>query len=291
MVCTDALADQSFKTMLTIAGVVPYCNNPGSVARAIDSLRQQTYPLSEILLIDDGSTVLPEWLIQKEFIRVKRFKTTRGRGAVRAFAIEQAETDLILFCDATIALPNSFASMAVHWFADQLVAGVFGRVCQENAAHVVDRWRARHLFKERAAVSVSRQATLSTGGCLIRRTAVLEAGNFNSSLVHSEDAELGQRLLANGFDVIFDPALSAMCTVSNTLPQVLERYWRWHAGADNAISLKNYIKQIVYSLKVMVPQDLSEADFLSVPISLIVPHVQLWKSLREQRRQKLARLQ
>lgn len=277
--------------MFTISGVIPYHNNHASVARTINSLRQQSYPLSKILLIDDGSTVLPEWLSQQECIRVKSFKTTRGRGAVRAFAIEQTDTDLILFCDATNALPNGFASMAVHWFSDPRIAAVFGRVCQEKTSNVVDRWRARHLFKERAAACVSRQAVLATYGCLVRRTAVLEAGNFNSSLVHSEDAELSQRLLANGFDVIFDPALSATCTVSNTLPQVLERYWRWHAGADAPVSLKNYFKQIIYSIKVMVPQDLSEADFLSVPISLIVPHVQLWKSWRQQRRQKPARCQ
>jgi cellulose synthase/poly-beta-1,6-N-acetylglucosamine synthase-like glycosyltransferase len=267
--------------MLTIIAAVPFYNNQDSIARTIDSLKQQTYPLSGILVINDGSKSLPAWLINQEGISLFSFNTNRGRGAVRAFAIEQAHTDLILFCDASIALPENFAAQAAEWFSDSQVAGVFGRLRQERGTSIVDRWRARHLFKEKAGACVSRAGLLATYSCLLRRSAVLEAGNFNPYLVHSEDAELGHRLLDKGLDVIFDPALSAFSTVSNTLPQVLERYWRWHVGADEGVDFKKYIKQIYFSLKVMALQDLAEGDLLSVPISLFVPHYQFWRSWRQ----------
>jgi hypothetical protein len=64
---------------------------------------------------------------------------------------------------------------------------------------------------------------------------------------------------------------------------VLERYWRWHAGADEGVDFRKYIKQIYFSLKVMALQDLAEGDLLSVPISLFVPHYQFWRSWRQAR--------
>lgn len=267
--------------MFSISAVIPYRNNQASVARTIDSLRQQTYPLAEILLINDGSDSLPSWLIQQEDIRFVSFTTSRGRGAVRAFAIEHVQSDLILFCDASIILPKTFAAQAADWLDYPHVAAAFGRIRQEHTHTASDRWRARHLFKEKALVSLTHNSLLATYGCLIRRNAALEAGNFNPLLIHSEDVDLGIRLLDSGLDVIFDPALYAICTVSNTIPHVLERYWRWHAGPSESISLKGYLKQIYFSLKVMAMQDLEDFDLLCLFISLFSPHYQFFKTLRQ----------
>ena len=267
--------------MLSISAVIPYKNNQASVGRTIDSLRQQTYPLFEILLINDGSEFLPSWLIQQEDIRIVSFTTTRGRGAVRAFAIEHVQSELILFCDASIMLPLTFAAKAVEWLDYPHVAAAFGRIRQERTRTASDRWRARHLFKEKASVGLTHNALLATYGCLIRRKAALESGNFNPLLIHSEDVDLGMRLLGSGLDVIFDPDLYAICSVSNTIPHVLERYWRWHAGPGEAISFKAYLKQIYFSLKVMALEDLADFDLSSLFITLVSPHYQFFKSLRQ----------
>ena len=121
-------------------------------------------------------------------------------------------------------------------------------------------------------------AALATGAALLRASAVQEAGNFDARLGYGEDADLGQRLLKAGYDVICDPKLQAVSIAHNTLPQVLERYWRWNTAPHGGMGGVDYLKQIAYSIKVMVREDLRERDPLAAMISLISPHHQFWMS-------------
>ena len=127
--------------------------------------------------------------------------------------------------------------------------------------------------------SINTHALLVTAGCILRRSIVLRLGNFNTSYGHSEDRELGARLLANKYEVVFDPALQVVDARRKNLAVVLETYWRWHAGAIDGGTFSSYLKQIWYSIRVLVVQDVKAGELLSVLISLISPHYQWWRTL------------
>ena len=105
---------------------------------------------------------------------------------------------------------------------------------------------------------------------------VLQLGNYNPLSRQGEDKELGIRLLAAGFEVIFDPDLVINATCSNNMIEVLERYARWHE--NDACRLSDYLRQISYSVKVMAAHDLRDRDLLCVPLSLLSPHYQFWRT-------------
>ena len=67
----------------------------------------------------------------------------------------------------------------------------------------------RHLFKEDHIWGEKPllASSLSTYGTLMRKEAVLSVGNFDPNLVHSEDQELGSRLIKAGFSIVGDPSL------------------------------------------------------------------------------------
>jgi len=264
--------------MTGISAYVPCFNNAASVAFALVSLQQQSLVVDELFLVDDGSTDGSRALAEQLGVPVISMERNAGRGAVRAAAMERAQQGLVLCCDATNHLPDGFLLQASHWFTDPAVAAVFGRIWQADAKCLADRWRGRHLFRMHDAMAVQHNALLSTYGCVLRREAVMQVGNFDRSLRHSEDAELGRRLLAAGFDVVFDPNLYVISGTPNTVRQVLERYWRWYAGSSEVVSLRGYGKQIWYAIKVMAMSDIQDGDLLSVPISLFSPHYQFWKS-------------
>lgn len=79
-------------------------------------------------------------------------------------------------------------------------------------------------------------------------------------------------------DVGLDPSPQVSSGVSNTNLGVLERYWRWHAGEREQVSLSSYIRQVWYWLTVLVLRDIADSDLLAVPLSLFWPHYQFWKS-------------
>lgn len=279
---------------MLVSAYIPYYNNASTLEEVIGSLKAQTHPIQEILVIDDGS-ISPLVLDPERGVRVIRHEVNLGRGAVRSRAMAECQQEYVLCCDATNVLPCDFLENSLSWFTDLQVAAVMGSMSQHPTTSLVHRWRGRHLFKIRkipsSKHSVVHQAVLATYGALVRRSSVLKVGNYNPDLRHSEDAELGSRLLAAGYDVILDRRLKVISIAENTLLQVLERYWRWYAGKEEEISLAKYWKLIGHSLKVLAVLDWKEQDPLSIPISLLVPHYQFWRSWWRKQQGKAQTLQ
>jgi GT2 family glycosyltransferase len=263
---------------LTISGYVPFFNNRNTVLAALKSLADQGLEWREIFALDDGSTDDGPELLETSGFRCLHQPKNQGRGSARHRAMMESDGDIVICCDATNVLPSNFVSQLLPWFDDPKVAAVYGWIQDPLPRGAIGRWRARHLFKADHCMTVRHQAPLSTYGTLVRKSAVVSVGNYNPLLRHSEDAELGERLLAAGYDIVFDPSAAVICNVQNSLVQVLERYWRWYAGVDEATTWIGYIRNVIFSLKVMARQDLMNRDFGAVVISLICPHFQFWKS-------------
>lgn len=265
---------------------VPCCNNATTLHRAVESLRTQTVSPAEIIVIDDGSSDNSGWSVRDQpGVRVVRHETNLGRGAARARAMREAAHELVLCCDATIALERLFVERAQHWFNDPKVAAVFGRLTQPEARSTAERWRGRHLFRIGQPTGPCHRVSLMTGGALVRKTAVTAAGGYASSLRYGEDADLGQRLLGQGFDVISDPNLEMVSFADNTVTQVLERYWRWNAAKGKPASWYEYWKNVGYSIKAMAAMDLRARDPRAALISLVCPHYQFWRTSWQAKRE------
>lgn len=192
--------------------------------------------------------------------------------------MEEAANELVLCCDATNSLAADFVEKAVAWFDDPRVAGVFGRITQPAAGNAVHRWRGRHLFRMNASSTVSQTGSLATYGAIVRKSGVIEVGSYDKRLRHTEDADLGRRLLDGGYKVVFDPSLEAVSVTQNSLWQVMERYSRWYGRTGRRVTWDIYLKQVWFSLKVMAWADLRDGDLAAVPISLLSPHFQFWIS-------------
>jgi GT2 family glycosyltransferase len=277
-------------TALSLGAYVPCFNDVATLRCAVESLLAQTVPPVEVVVIDDGSTDMPATALGGLDARVVRHERNMGRGAARARAMRELEHEFVVCCDATNVLEPTFVEVGLPWFADDRVAAVVGRIAQPPARNVAERWRGRHLFKLESAREVRRGASLSTGGTLVRASAVRQAGGYDPRLRHTEDADLSTRLAASGFDIVHDPNLQVLSIASNTVLQVLERYWRWYAGTAETVCWRGYYRNIGFSIKAMAAADLREGDPLSVPISLATPHYQFWRSwFRQLRARRAAR--
>lgn len=263
---------------MTVSAYIPCCNNGSTIAQAVESVRRQDAPVAELFAIDDGSSDRSVEILRALGVRLLQNSRNLGRGAVRARATREAGHEFILACDAGISLPPDFVSRASLWMREERVAAVFGPVQGSNPRNALDRWRSRHLFKADANAPLNRRASLATGGVLLRKSALLQVGNFEAGLRQGEDAELGLRLLAGGFEVLFDPGLKVVALGQNSLLQVLERYGRWNASREGRPNFGSYLKQIDYSIKVMAREDLREHDPASAVISFLCPHYMFWKT-------------
>jgi glycosyltransferase involved in cell wall biosynthesis len=262
-----------------VTACIPCYNRAAALPRAIAALRAQTSSITELVVIDDGSTDGSFEVASRLADRVLRNETNLGRGFSRARALREIESDYVLFGDAGIALAPDFLECALGWVEEANVAAVFGGLAQPTAdKRAVTRWRGRHLFKTGKITEVNRKALLATHGALIHRERALAAGNFDSRLRAGEDVDLGRRLLAAGFEVIFDPALSSLAIEEDGFVQLLERYARWNTAPDSRPTVPEYLRLIAHAAKVMAAEDLARRDISCALISLIVPHFQFWRA-------------
>ncbi len=263
---------------MTISAYIPCFNNSFTVSDSVKSILAQNSFIHDVFAVDDGSSDRSVEKLTAKGVKVIGQPSNMGRGATRHRAILEAKGELVVCCDATNALPSDFVSRLLPWFEDPKVAAVYGSIQDPRPRGVVSRWRSRHLFKMNHAFTVRHHTPLITYGTIMRRSAVVEVGNFDPTLRHSEDAELGERLLAAGYDIVFDPSVTVYCNIHNTLGQVLERYWRWYAGKSEGTSWRGYGKTVGYSIKAMAWQDLRAGDPIAALISLLCPHYQFWMS-------------
>ena len=265
---------------MKISGYVIFYNNAATVLDAVNSLRAQQPPLDEVFAVDDGSTDQSAAILEAAGVRVVRQPRNLGRGAARARAMQEAQGELVLCCDATNVLPTNFAHQARVWFEDEEVAAVYGLLRDSAPRGAVARWRARHLFRSDVCHALRHHVPLITYGTIIRASAVVAAGGYNVKWRHNEDNELGERIAAAGGDIVSDPRLKIINNTRNSLSQVLERYWRWNVDTKKPMSAVWYLRLVWYSVRTMAARDLRARDPLAACISLLTPYYQLWRQLR-----------
>lgn len=264
-----------------VSAYIPCYNNESTIRLSIESLLGLKVQPSQVFVVDDGSTDQSASIAMEMGIEVLENGSNRGRGYSRARAMEHAANDWVLCCDATNALEPDFLDKALPYFKeDSQVVSVSGLLCSSRVRTAVERWRSRHLFKEEVPPGPAEPCDmLITYGTLMRKGPVMEVGNYNRNLVHTEDHELGLRLHAAGYKIIGAPDPIIRSVAPPKLWKTLERYWRWHAGIDEHLSLKIYLHNIKASIRPMAQADLAKGDILTALISLLCPHYCFWKTL------------
>lgn len=267
---------------MKVSAYIPCFNNESTITTAVKSVLNQSYPVDELIVIDDGSSDRSYEKMQNLPISIHRIEENKGRGYVRNFAMKACKHDLVLCCDATNSLDSNFLKIAIkHLNKDHNISSVSGIIKARSVNGTISRWRSRHLFKEGISYPPGHitNTSLVTYGTLVRKSTLLNAGNFDPTLKHSEDEDLGQRLKKLGFKSLGDPKLITYSEIENSLVQVLERHWRWHIGKKECLTLKSYLNLIRGSLNPMMVQDIKAADPVASLISLVYPHFFLFKTL------------
>ena len=274
---------------MKISGYIPAFNNESTIADSINSLKNQTYPIDDIFVIDDGSNDRSVSIAKSCGITLHTNANNMGRGFTRAKAMDIAKHDLVVCCDATNELDINFVHSGIKAFNDVQVASVFGKICSKSKSGIVNQWRSVHLFKENSKYEsgFTKSDLFITYGAIVRKSHIIKVGNFNPKLKHSEDEDLGKRLLTNGYTLLSNHDLNVYCNFDNSLREVFERYWRWNVGKDQKMSFRDYVHSIKNSIKPMVQEDLQTGHWSFIPISLICPHYCYFKTLITRGKNKL----
>src|ERR1041384_3174986 len=117
--------------MSIVTAVIP-CYNAGEfLAEAIASVKAQTVPVAQILVVDDGSQDNSVQIAQVAGARVLSTEGRRRAGAARNLGAKEAKTPFIGFLDADdLWLPQHCELLLARLTAEPEAAVAFGRVQQ-----------------------------------------------------------------------------------------------------------------------------------------------------------------
>lgn len=188
--------------------IIPVYNRPDEVRELLESLSVQTCKDFEVLLIEDGSTLRCDQIVEtyRDRIDIRYFfKSNSGRSLTRNYGMERAKGSYLVFFDSDCIIPSDY----------------FQKVSDALKAHYVDCYggpdAAHHSFSRiQKAISYSMTSFFTTGGIRGRkkglekftprtfnmgfsREAFLQVGGFKD--MFGEDIDLSTRIKNAGFTI------------------------------------------------------------------------------------------
>lgn len=201
--------------MATVAVVIPSRNRPLALLRALASVRCQTHPPDELIVVDDASTPpLRDLLKAEPDVLVVTNATRRGAAFSRNRGVEVASSELIAFLDsddywAPEKLERQGALFSARpetdlVYCDQYVVDAAQRT-RPSGKTMVSKNVLKHLIGFWTAPN--------TSTIMMRRSSFLRLGGFDETLTSCQDHDLWMRIATRGLVVGCVPErLSYFCT-------------------------------------------------------------------------------
>jgi glycosyltransferase involved in cell wall biosynthesis len=183
---------------MDISVIIPAFNRAHTLKRALDSVLAQSYPASEIIVVDDASVDNTELLMQA-YVQIKFIKLIENRGVshARNEGIKQARTEWIALLDSDDEWnPDKLAKQVaaakaypgVHAFhTNEIWIRNGKRVNQMNKHVKPDGW----VYE--ASLSM---CCISPSSILLHRSLLEQCGGFDESLPACEDYDLWLRIFS-----------------------------------------------------------------------------------------------
>jgi glycosyltransferase involved in cell wall biosynthesis len=186
---------------LTISVVIPVYNGGASFRYCLSNLAKAVPAPCEIIVVADGDTD-GSWLLAKEFsAKVLRIPTRSGPAKARNLGAIAAQSDIIFFVDADVAIcPDTISQVAIAFSREPDLAALIGSYDDApGATNFLSQYK--NLFHHYVHQTAREEASTFWGACgAIRREVFLSIGGFNESYRQpsTEDIELGYRLKQAG---------------------------------------------------------------------------------------------
>jgi len=222
--------------------IVPVWNGRAMVERLVGCLRAQTYPIAEILVVDNGSIDGAPEAAAALGARVIRMGSNTGFSRAVNRGIQECATAWLAIINSDVELMPDWLERLVEaarlpgvWFAAgkvlsasqrEIIDGTYDALCRGGCA-----WRLGHGRPDGPEFSVARAIWFATGTAslfrteLFRRVGILDDG-FESYL---EDVEFGLRCACLDYPGRYVPEAIAYHVGSAALG-------RWHSATVRRIS-------------------------------------------------------
>lgn len=211
-----------------VSVIIPAYNAAWCVAKAIDSALAQTYALTEVLVVDDGSTDETATVVEAYGARVRLLRQANGGlSSARNLGIRNARGEYVAFLDADdywlpAKLERQINLMRAH--SDVGFCSTATRVETPQGEHL-GLWECPAASGEmlRAIFAVNGAIAGSGSSVVVRSDVLARAGEFDTELQSLEDIDMWMRLAALSSYACIDEPLSVILKRPDSMSRNLDK--------------------------------------------------------------------
>lgn len=273
---------QENKEILAVDIVIPvHSERPEVLAATLSACLKQTYPVSKIFVVDDGSPEpvnLPNWTQSVAQICLLRLPQNLGISVARNSAIAFSNTPL-LACINTQVLPDpEWLATCASYLSEHPCAGAcYARLVPHRPARILTRWRMR--FLETKFGEQSGRSPFAPGhAVLFRKEALDQVGGYDARYQrHHEDSDICQRMRTSGWETHYVAESRCISIQEDTLQQLASKELResyWYSPAESSL-IHLYLHLSKWTF-VRAGRNMLKARFYFIPVDVAIWAVALW---------------
>lgn len=265
---------------------IPCYNAAKTLDECLKGVTAQSYPIDEILVIDDGSTDETVSIASRHPVKIIRHPRNLGLAASRNTAFRAARSEFVAAVDADAALDGDWLKTLMGCLTRPDAAGACGKMTERYRSRLADRWRAAHCKQHFGDDQILNPDFLYGSNNVLRKDAAMKVGLYDLKYKSNyEDVDLSRRLRAAGYNILYQPAARAEHLKRDGILSALDMDWRWwiyhYEGTGKYSSLGNMVaanwrKMLDY---VRADVDAKLADFIAMDVLLFLLHT--YKDVRQ----------
>ncbi|AMO68739.1 biofilm PGA synthesis N-glycosyltransferase PgaC [gamma proteobacterium BDW918] len=216
--------------------LLPGYNERDTLETTVLSLREQSYPNMEIVVVNDGSTdgmgEVGRMLANRGWVRYFEHRMRGGKSSAANFALNAARGEYVVICDADSTFDSdSIWHLLVEFYRPE-VAAVAGNLRVRNAdANLLTRLQAmQYVF----GIGVGRRVSAMLGILFIvsgafgalRRSTLIATGGWETG--PGEDGDVTVKARVAGGDVAFAPEAMCMTDAPDAWWPYYRQQLRWN---------------------------------------------------------------
>jgi cellulose synthase/poly-beta-1,6-N-acetylglucosamine synthase-like glycosyltransferase len=228
-----------------VSVVVPAWNEEVGILKTIDSVLNNGYANTELIVINDGSTDSSHRLIAKYIEKIKRSKTipivrlsykyqkNGGKGAALNKGIELAHGDIILTVDADSALQVGAIEKLIKYYLDDEIMAVVGNVEVTNITSIygmAQEFEYYFGFYNKRAHALLGAEYIFGGACASFRKSVFEQIGVFDTENKTEDIEMSMRTKVYGMKSTYAEDVVCYTEGASDLKGLVSQRIRWKKG-------------------------------------------------------------
>lgn len=242
---------------IKISAIIPTCDRMDYLPEAIDSIRAQTLPPTEIIVVNNGKNHLPEGSLGDD-VQILNLEPYVGVSAARNAGEDTANGDYLAFLDDDDLWDKDFLKHLANKIESENAACAFGTRVKFFPNGKTKAYKNKLPQKIPTPNSANFYKAPGFGGTnfLVWQKAFFTVGGFDENLKVAEDQDLFVRIVSAGFKVSTAP--EAICLVrQHSMPRLrydssfggLQPYYLKHKKKLNVLQHLHFVWRYLVSIR------------------------------------------